>query len=240
MFKNRFVCPVPKWLRGKLLEYNRLYAYPVDPEPICDSEFQILDSGAYALSKQKRKMNASYIEKLAEHYSNNQLHNRYCVAPDVGGNMWDTMKNWDYWHDNYNIEVIPVLQFSNHNFDLYEIQYQLKFYKERIGNRIPFLFFAKRGATVEEMQKSGIIHKIKYIRSQIKNEWIHFFAAGWGKHDCLLLSKMGDNFSVDTINYYQAAEIPQRNLTEWGYFSEDKIECALHNVELANKIMWKE
>jgi len=47
MYKNRFVCPVPSWLRGKLLEYNRLYAFPVIPESLQNAEFQILDSGAY-------------------------------------------------------------------------------------------------------------------------------------------------------------------------------------------------
>lgn len=239
MYKNRFICPIPNWLRGELLEYNRLYAYPVIPEYLANSEFQILDSGAYALSKQNRKMSANYIEKLAEHYNKYKGDCIYCVAPDVGGNMFETMKNWDYWHANYDIKVHPVLQFSNHTFDLSQIQYQLKFYKERLGESIPFLFFAKRGATVEEMFKYGIHHKIKYIRSQIKNEWIHFFASGWGKHDCMLLSKMGDNFSVDTINYYQAAEIPQRNLTEWGYFSENKIENAIHNANLANQILIK-
>lgn len=236
-FKNRFVCPIPRWLRGELLHLNRLYAYPTEPEPLSDSEFQIIDSGAYALSKQGRKMGLKYIENLAEHYHQNFDENRFFVAPDQGGSPRDTMRNFDYWHDNFQIEVVPVLQFTSRFFDLRELQYQISFYKERLGHEIPFIAFAKRGATIEEMQRYGVMQKVKYLRSQIKNQWVHFFAAGWGKHDCLLLSKMGEKFSVDTINYYQAAEIPQRNLTEWGVFFENKVEAAKHNAELANKIL---
>ena len=182
-------------------------------------------------------MTYTYIEKLALHYDQYQQQKRYCVAPDNGGDMWSTMQNFDYWLKNFEIKVIPVLQFSSHNFDLFEIQYQLNFYKERLGDNIPFIFFAKRGATIEEMKKAGIAHKIKYIRSQIKNDWIHFFAAGWGKHDCSMLANMGENFSVDTIAYYNTVENMQLQLNDWGHFSENKIDCAKQNVIIANEIL---
>ena len=85
-----YVFPVPIFLRRKLLEYKRLYAFPAAPEikPF------ILDSGAFALSKSGKKMNEDYLERLYLHYKKYEC---WKVAPDVFLNPIKTMKNFKFW-----------------------------------------------------------------------------------------------------------------------------------------------
>jgi len=236
-YKNRFVCPVPKWLRGELLEYNRLYAYPTTPEPLHDAEFQILDSGAYGLSKYQGVMSNDYIDKLAEHYLKYKTDdNIYCVAPDKSGDYKTTIKQFEYYLSKYEYNISPVLQFPNHGFDWFTLKKQIDYYESTL-KEVPFIFFAKRGATATELQEADIIDKIQFIRKKLNTKWIHFFAAGWGKHEVFNFSKFDKNISIDTINYYQAAQTMQRNINDWGWGCGDKIKNSLFNVKLANKIM---
>ena len=234
--KNRFICPIPEWLRGELLEYNRLYAYPVIPEDIGISEFQILDSGGYSLMKQKRRMSYKYIENLAIHYSEYDHEKRYLAAPDVGGNMWETMKNFEYYITQYSNNVQPVLHYTSPYWDFSELKYQLDFYKERINDK-KFIFSGKGRANVELMKKYGAKHKINLIQKILKNHWLHIFGIGWGVHDCRELAKFGKSFSIDTINYYQAAEVLSRNANEWDNYETDRVKAAIINASKANNLL---
>ena len=236
-FKNRFVCPTPLWLRGRLNNFNRLYAYPVIPEPLFNSEFQILDSGAYGLSKFKGKMSPEYIDKLGEHYLKYKTDkNIFCVAPDKGGDYKTTIKQLEYYLSKFEYNVSPVLQFSGHDFNWIELKYQIEYYKDNLPN-IEFIFFAKRGAYSFELKEVEIVKKIDYIFEKLNCNWIHFFAAGWGKNEVKEFSKFSKNISIDTINYYQSAMVFNKNLSDWGWGCSDKIKNALYNVELANKLM---
>lgn len=237
MYKNRFVCPIPKWLRGKLLDYNRLYAYPTIPEPLHNAEFIILDSGAYALSKFKGKMTNNYINNLAIHYAKYKTNNNIiCVAPDRGGDYKTTIKQFEYYLTNYEYNISPVLQFSGHDFNWYELKFQIEYYKQNLKN-VEFIFFAKRGAYSYELKDVEITKKIEYVLKELECKWIHFFAAGWGINEVKQFANFHKYISIDTINYYQAAVDYTKNLSEWGWACSDKIKNAQYNVQIANKIM---
>ena len=230
MYKNRFVCPVPEWLRGKLLEYNRLYAFPVVPEPIANSEFQILDSGAYGLSLSKRKMTDEYLENLNTHYNKYSGQNIYCVAPDTFLNFKETIEKFEKWHSNDYCKVQPVIQMPKaKNFDWNIIKYQLDYYSDFFDGNIDFLLFSNPFCRQIEYPKN----LFKKIHDLYAIDWIHNLGAGLNLQDVKAWSQTKIN-SIDTIAYYNAVNSVDGN---WMRVSGTKISKAQKNALIANKIM---
>ena len=78
-----FILSSNKKLEPELSGFDRLYAYPNIPN-ITPEHMIILDSGAFALSCKKQKMDNEYIQQLAKHYEQYVQHkNVYFIAPDV-------------------------------------------------------------------------------------------------------------------------------------------------------------
>jgi len=230
MYKNRFVCPVPNWLRGKLLEYNRLYAFPIIPESLRNAEFQILDSGAYGLSLSNRKMNDEYLENLNIHYHKFSGKNIYCVAPDTFLNFKETIEKFEKWHSNDYHEVKPVIQMSKaKNFDWNIIKYQLDYYSDFFQGNIDFLFFSNPFCRQIEYPKN----LFKRIHDLYAVDWIHNLGAGWNLQDVKAWSQTNVN-SIDTIAYYNAVDSVDGN---WMRASGTKVLKAQKNAFIANKIM---
>lgn len=230
MYKRSFVCPVPKWLRGKLLEHNRLYAFPTKPEPLFNSEFQILDSGAYALSFTGKKMNDEYLENLNKHYIKFGGDNIYCVAPDTFLDFKDTITKFKRWHNLGYTKVQPVIQMLEaKDFNWEIIKYQFDFYSEFFNGNIDFVLFSNPFCRQVEYPKDLFkkIHKLYAI------DWIHNLGAGWNLSDVSNWSKTKIN-SIDTLAYYNAVSSVDGN---WMRIHSNRIKIAQNNAEIANKII---
>jgi len=227
---KRYVLPIPKWLRGDLLNFNRLYAFPTIPESLGDSQFIILDSGAYTLSKRRKTMDIKYIDKLYEHYKKYKTSkNIICVAPDVAGDFKKTMKNYEYFRTKYDLNVMPVLQFPDHEFNWSLLKYQIEFYKDFIAD-IQMMFFAKRGAYSSELYAYEVDKKIRYIQNEIGIDWIHLFAAGWNRVECRMIGKLNNKITMDSIAYY----LTTNNYLDWGHDKGDRQKNSIENAKIAN------
>lgn len=231
MWQNRFVCPVPKWLRGKLLKFNRLYAYPVEPELIGNAEFQILDSGAYGLSLSGGKMDDEYLFNLNNHYLKFGGKNIFCVAPDTFLNFKETIKKFENWHKLGYSKVCPVIQMPKKgNFDQRTISYQLDYYSDFFGGNIDFLFFSNPSVRCIETPTD----LFSWMKEKYCIEKIHNLGAGWDFRDIQDWSRIKGLDSIDTIAYYNAVNKPDGN---WANAQSKRDVKAINNVKFANKIM---
>jgi hypothetical protein len=231
-----YVAPVPNWLRGLLSNFNRLYAYPNIPEVFENNTFTILDSGAFHLFMAKKKMTLEYIDNLAEHYLKYSGKNIFCVTPDVPRNYIETIKNFQYFYTKYDIVLSPVIQCSNESFLIHEIDYQLKAYKEILGD-IDYLFFNKRGKRFAELIETKFDSKLEYCKKEYGVNRIHIFGGGWGLEDVNVFKKFKYADSIDSIAYYTASINEAQNLREFKISGKTKQERAIKNLELCNKIL---
>lgn len=215
----KYIFPVPLWLRGKILEHKRLYAFPAVPE---DNPF-ILDSGAFALSKSGGKMDAAYLERLYKYYKKYPDANR--VAPDVFLNPRRTMKNFKLWMDQYSdCRVWPVIQCSSKKIEWASIEYQLDFYSE-FFNRIEILFFSNPSLRAGSYPKD-IFKKIKDL---YRVDWIHNLGAGWDIQDIRGYATLGGLDSIDSIAYYNC--YPKN----WHSEKLSKVDAVILNAKLATQ-----
>lgn len=220
--KRSYVLPVPHKLRGQLLQYNRLYAYPVKPE-LPPAEFVILDSGAFGLSQQGKIMDDAYFASLNEHYKSFGASNNKPIiacAPDSFPNPTRSMKQWEQWHKlGYN-PIAPVIQFPEKRLDLRSVIRQCEFYKSQ---EPPFVFISNF-ATALEMKKYGIEQAIKLVRKILKPNHIHLLGAGWSRGDIITWSTITGWNSIDSIAYYTTSE-------KWGNGDNAKIAQELVNYD---------
>lgn len=230
MYKKRFVCPVPSWLRGKLLDFNRLYAYPTKPESIKGADFLILDSGAYGLSLSKKKMDDLYLYNLNEHYSKYKTKHVYCVAPDTFLNYKETISKFEKWHDKKYTNVQPVVQMAKaKDFTWGVVKYQLDYYSEFFGGNIDFLLFSNPFCRKVEYP----VGFFKKIHDLYAIDWIHNLGAGWSVNDVVDWSSSDIN-SIDTLAYYNAVNSVDGN---WSRVDGSRVHKAINNAKIANKIM---
>lgn len=236
-FKNRFVCPIPSFLRGELLEYNRLYAYPVIPEPIDKSEFQILDSGGYSLWKQNRLMSKNYIDDLAVHYKKYKvLDNIFCASPDKSQDAKATIKNTKYYLSKYENNICPIIHFPDYRFDIGLLNYQISAYKE-LFNECRFVFWGGTMAHTSKMLNISLKYKLNLLRDKLNVEWVHFLGAGWGKLEVSKLAEFDRYISFDTLAYYNSAKDKIWNTNDWGVWNDCRIKTSIENAKLANRIV---
>ncbi len=232
-FKNRFVCPIPKFLRGKILELNRLYAYPVIPEPLGDAEFRILDSGGYALWKQKREMSKKYINELAAHYKRYSESGSFNAAPDVSQNARKTIKNTEYYLSNFGNNICPIFHFPDSKFDFSLLNYQISAYKSLFGN-CDFVFWGGTMDYAGRMLNEALKFKLNLLRDKLNVKWIHFLGAGWNKLEVAKLAQFDQKISFDSLSYYNCIDDKIWCSNDWGNWSEDKTKLAIENAKTAN------
>lgn len=197
----QFVFPVPDFLRGELLHASRLYAYPTLPElPPATDGLILLDSGAFHLSKAKKRMDAVYMEKLAAHYEQFQGERIYAVAPDEFLNPKQTLKNWEYWHAcGYPADVVPVLQCTRKGtYDWKAIQEQALVYKEYSPD---FICFSNPGLRC--LEKTELLREMmSRVRRITGAKHLHNLGAGWDIQDICAWRDSGIFDSIDSISYY--------------------------------------
>lgn len=219
-------------LEPELSNFDRLYAYP--NLPIITSEHMIiLDSGAFALSKKKQKMDKTYFEKLAEHYSWYVKHdNVYFVAPDVFKSPELSMRQFLEFKAICDIDVAPVIQFHEPSVDLFSAKKQIKFYQNHCHPRMvcisnhKFDIYkeAKNIALVVEMLKQAFGGGVK----------IHVLGAGFNSLDVAMWQSTGIT-SMDSISYYSDAPKHKWQFGKAALIpSDDSFKLtALHNAEVA-------
>jgi hypothetical protein len=237
--ENRFVLPIPGWLRVIFIEKSRLYAYPTTPEPPYENGFIILDSGAFGLSMRGGKMTHAYMENLNEYYSCNGAaiaHNVIAIAPDEFLNPKETMSNFKWWVLKGYCKVSPVLQCTKKGeIDLVSILKQIEFYK---AFDIDFKFIAFSNPSLRSMQVNSLEIKkmIDIIRQNFKGVWVHNLGAGWNQLDAQKWLELGFD-SIDSISYYTDAASKKMwrngNDTMPTIYATRK-ETANHNQKMAN------
>lgn len=239
MYSNRFVLPIPTYLRGKLLPYNRLYAYPVIPEPVGESEFQILDSGGYALWKQGRSMSKAYMDQLGEHYFlHGQAANVYCAAPDKSQDAKQTIRNTAYFLSNHRAKIQPIFHFPDCKFDMSLLRYQIAAYKELFGESCDFVFWGGTMDKAAKMLNPVLRYKLDLLRAELGVKWIHFLGAGWNKREVEALAKFDRGISFDTLAYYNCATSKAWSANDWGNWVEgDKAATSIQNAMTALQVV---
>jgi len=188
-----FVYPIPAWMRGKILDRKRLYAFPNIPE---EKPF-ILDSGAFGLFKSGKRMNNAYFERLYKHYS---LYEGWKVAPDVFLDPRVSMNNFRLWMKKYaDCRICPVVQFAKKKkIDQVLTEYQIEFYLNSI-NELPIIFISNPGLIAEAWPHDFFLK----LKNKYNLNWIHLLGAGWNMNDIRIYATLKGLDSIDSIVYYQ-------------------------------------
>jgi len=217
-----------------LQDFNRLYAFPNIPD--LDDQYKIiLDSGAFGLSKSGGKMDAQYLQQLAEHYRNHgKQKNVYCIAPDVFKNSHKSIRQYKEFIARYpDIKVVPVLQFSSTSIDLFNAKKQIDEYSRYSKSGMICISNNKFNS---RKQYEELKYIVKKIRLKFKNVWIHVLGAGYSHNNVKDWIELGVN-SVDSISYYTDAQAKLKWLRD-SYQTEPENatfeEIALNNATVAN------
>lgn len=196
---KRYVLPIPFNLRGKLLDYNRLYAYPTTPESAEEDQLIILDSGAFSLSQKGKSIDKRHMALLNDYYFYNSNNNTRCVAPDVFMNPIETIENWEHWQAQGYYEVCPVLQ-STEKYQVKEMEWQVEYYEQF---KCDFWFFSNPSMTGKHAQAQyRTIKKITDLARRSGAKWIHNLGAGWNLKDISDWWNLRCFDSMDSIAYY--------------------------------------
>jgi hypothetical protein len=222
-----YVAAMTNALRGRLATHCRLYAYPSAPEPPAAGGFVILDSGAYALSKQGRMIDKRHMAKLAEHYARHGASNArpvVGVAPDAFPFPRKSMANWQYWHKQGYPPVAPVIQFEKGRIDFLSIKPQVDFYRQWAT---PFVLVSNPSLRAAEAKARGMERTVAYVRKVLRVEWVHVLGAGWDKEDARLWATIAGVDSIDSVAYYTAAQAG----IAWGKQGSSWQDTAVFNLE---------
>jgi len=227
-----FVCAAHKSL--DLRDFDRLYAYPNKPDLSGDC-LVILDSGAFALSKSKHKMDERYMHDLAEHYSQYMIRNHvYAIAPDVFKNSYKSIQQFQYFIEKYpDIQVAPVIQFFSSTIDLFNAKKQIDKYSTLSNSKLVCI---SNNSFCPINQYRELSYIVSCIRQKFNDVWVHVLGAGYSHNNVKDWLKTGVN-SVDSISYYTDAQynlawIPHSYQQEISELSFD--ELAIHNANVAN------
>ena len=184
---------------SKISDCGRLFAYPAVPAKQ-ECRITILDSGAFALFKNGRKMTKKYFTDLAEHYSRNYDEKTICVAPDVVCDAMQTMRNFSLWHKmSLFPKISPVIQpDSKHDLNIELYKYQIDFYVDNYYSKTILL---SNLMTADMAIGLGIQKVIDHAKSR-GIEYIHILGAGWSMRDVLMWNTVRGINSCDSIAYY--------------------------------------
>jgi len=227
-----FICAAHKQL--DLTQLPRLYAYPTKPD-LSGDKMIILDSGAFALSKSKKRMDAEYMQCLADHYRRySTRENVYAIAPDVFKNPVKSLQQFRYFSAEYpDIDIAPVIQFNNRTIDLFNAKKQIDAYSQYSKSKLVCISNNK----FKPLTQHNDLRRITdFIRARFGNVWVHVLGAGYSHNNVRDWLKTGVN-SIDSISYYTDAQ----NKLAWlphSYQHESSAlpftELAMHNAKLAN------
>ena len=228
-----FVLSANPRLNPEILAYDRLYAYPSLPV-ITDGQLIILDSGAFALSFKKQRMDEAYIAKLAAHYeAYRDFKNVYFVAPDVFKYPELSMRQFEYFKTLCDVDAAPVLQFKTPNADLFSAKKQINFYRT-FGN-VRMICLSNHKFDIDK-QAGNIQRILEMIRSAFGDIKIHVLGAGFNSLDVAKWMATGVT-SMDSISYYSDAP---RHKWVFGSASlqasnDGFKQTALYNAQIARK-----
>lgn len=227
-----FVCAAHKSLN--LQKFNRLYAFPTVPD-LAGDNMVILDSGAFALSKSGKKMNADYMQRLADHYRHYQTRdNVFCIAPDVFKNSFLSVRQYqNFIADFADVPVCPVVQFKSSTIDLFSTKKQIDSYAQMRQSRFVAI---SNNAFCPLKQHKELSYITDYIRRRFGSVWVHVLGAGYSHNNVKDWLKTGVN-SIDSISYYTDAQHNMRWLAH-SYNHEisqlDFKTLAIENARVAN------
>jgi hypothetical protein len=212
----KLVAAITPNLRGEMIDFCRLYAYPANPEPPANGGFIILDSGAFGLSQSGQKIGIGWMKQLAEHYKKFNASSDFPVlgmAPDAYLDACTTMNNWMWWQKNINLPVVPVIQFKKKKMlDAYHAVIQAKFYAP---SKPPVVAISNPSMRAIE---APVMRQICCIIRQITGaKWLHNLGAGWSPLDVKKWFELGFD-SIDSIAYYTDAQ----NGLRWRTSSDEK------------------
>ncbi len=194
-------------LEPELSCFDRLYAYPNIPH-ITPDHFIILDSGAFALSCKKQRMDEQYIQALAKHYTQyGQSKNVHCIAPDVFKFPEQSMQQFLYFKDICSVNVAPVIQFKSPVADVFAARKQIRFYKQHAPD-LKLICISNHAFNIEK--EAGNVALIVKIIQQEFNKCIkiHVLGAGFNSVHVAQWMKTGVD-SMDSISYYTDAQAKQ-------------------------------
>jgi len=189
----------------KIKGISRLFAFPVKPHFENEGELVILDSGAFGLSKQRRKISFGYMKKLNEYYLKfGQKNNVICVAPDEFLNPVQSMRNMQLWHKyNFYSKVGAVLQSSRQfEVNLEELKYQVDFYLDYTD-----IFLFSNPSLRGDIAKQLCLGELFYYIKEKGGKWIHILGGGWSLEDIQDWFEIDGFNSIDSIAYYTTTEL---------------------------------
>lgn len=211
--KKEYVFPHCKKFEKEIKQIkniNRLFAYPVIPH-FENQKLVILDSGAFGLSMQKKKMNKDYFFELSKYYSTytKQYNRMLCIAPDVFKNPFQSMQNIKKWR-YYNLfeNITPVLQNSQMKIiDKDELKYQIDFYTKLNYKTLAYSIYSADGM----LHKQQNIEEVFFYARKNGVDYIHCLGAGWSLEDIAIWQNIDGFNSFDSIAYYTT-----KNIDEFG------------------------
>lgn len=189
---------------------NRLFAFPTIPT-FENNALVILDSGAFGLSMQKRKMNKAYFIELSNYYAKykKQYNRLLCIAPDVFKNPDASMRNIKIWRAlKLFKDITPVLQNSKPLIiDKDELMFQVDFYSKLGYKTLAYSIFNANGL----LHKQQHIEEIFLYARQKGVEHIHCLGCGWSLEDIKVWQTIDGFDTFDSIAYYTT-----KNTNEFG------------------------
>lgn len=188
---------------SKIKGISRLFAYPTPPHYRNEGKIVILDSGAFGLSLQKRKITKMHMAKLDKHYRTFARKNTICVAPDEYLNPMQSMWNIREWFKKgYYPHLAAVLQCETKRVvNLKNLKYQADYY----SNFTDIFCFSNNGLTGEMAKNYKLEELFKYMKERLGAKWIHVLGAGWNLDDIKEWMNIKYIDSIDSIAYYQCS-----------------------------------
>lgn len=232
-YNRCYVLPIEKRLRGSLLTYSRLYAYPTIPEPAPETGFVILDSGAFGLSMRGQYITEDYMGLLNQHYETYRTENVFCACPDEFLNPQATVRNWEKWYSKGYVDVFPIIQFETKGtIRTTMLEYQLDAFADIISPANQFIAISNpsiRGNIAHIEGFAKIISKVK----DRGYGWVHCLGAGWSTQDIADWANFQALDSFDSIAYYTSVQ-------QKDYWTQDRLTFknqSIKHAEIANKIV---
>ena len=231
-----YICPHFDGMGPEMAPFCRLYAYPVAPEPPPPGGVVILDSGAWALAQQGRRIGPEHMKRLAEHYRRYAGGAVHAIAPDVYLDPAATMHNWEWWQKNVGFRVVPVIQFPHeHKLDFYAAYRQARFYT-RWSPRV----VAISNPGLQASECAELIEQVCAIVREVTGAtWLHNLGAGWSPQDIRRWREIECFESIDSVAYYTDAQQHRCWRTDGGITPDDPRpwrEIAVENARVAQEV----
>lgn len=184
----------------KIKGISRLFAYPKAPHFENRGSLVILDSGAYGLSLQGRKITKAHMKKLDEHYRKYANEKTLCIAPDEFLGPMQSMWNMRKWFKNgYYPDIAAVIQADRmRKIDINNLKYQADYY----SNFTDEFCFSNNGLTGKMAINFNLEKLFEYMKKELGAKWIHVLGAGWSLQDIKDWQQIRYFDSLDSVAYY--------------------------------------